>query len=149
MISTSLQGRATPKFQSAGHKPDDTDEGGMMTTVRRTFLPLVLVCLFPIASVAQEFVLDFGAGQLTQIGVDLGGNMYVKAITTPTLPSTGPGPCTGTNNGFVAIPAANDAMKSLALSIYFSAQPGTFHAQGCLGPLATQYGVVTQLYSHR
>ena len=54
-----------------------------------------------------------------------------------------PGPC-GTNNGWVAIrPTANESLKTLAYTIYFSGKPARIDTAGCYGTRE----IVTSLYS--
>ena len=85
------------------------------------------------------YAADYETPQITHIAAGSGGEVYIKWAGSPR-----PGPCGGENFGWVVIPSsASEALKSLALSIYFSGKPARIHTSGCTG---TNENVVT-LYS--
>jgi hypothetical protein len=76
---------------------------------------------------------------ITHIAVGSAGEVYIKWAESPR-----PGPCGGENYGWVVIPpTANEALKALALSIYFSGKPARIDTSGCSGT----YEIVVTLYS--
>lgn len=79
----------------------------------------------------------YGAPAITSIAVGGSGEVYIRFTNLPN-----PGAC-GSNNDWVTIPAANETMKALAMSLYFNARPIQVETAGCNGP----YETVTGLYS--
>jgi hypothetical protein len=80
----------------------------------------------------------YNASSITAVAVGSGGEVYIRWVGLPN-----PGPC-GNNNGWVMIPSnAPEAMKSLAISLYFNAKPARVDTGGCVGA----YESVTALYS--
>jgi hypothetical protein len=66
--------------------------------------------------------------RITHVYADSSGNVLIKWAGSPN-----PGPC-GTNNGWVTIQAtANEALKTLAYTIYFSGKPARIDTSGCSG----------------
>jgi hypothetical protein len=97
---------------------------------------LPLVFLVPLSSIA--YATTYQASNITGISAYSDGTIYIR---WPGLPN--PGSC-GANNNWVMIPAsANDTLKSLARSLYFSGKPVRIDTSGCNG----NYEVVTGLYS--
>jgi hypothetical protein len=99
---------------------------------------VILTTLFMVTlpSIAHAGVYD--AAAITSIAVGSGGEVYLRWAGLPD-----PGPC-GENNHWVMIPSnALDAMKSLAISLYFSGKSAQIRTSGCSGT----YELVTQLYS--
>jgi hypothetical protein len=100
-------------------------------------LPVMLV----VASIAHAGNI-YEVPAITHIAVeaaDAGGRMYIKWAGSPR-----PGPCGTENNGWVVIlPTNNEALKSLALSLYFSGKPARIDTSGCSGP----WEIVTIIYS--
>ena len=81
---------------------------------------------------------DYKADSVTAIGVGSRGEVYLRFDGLPN-----PGPC-GNNNDWVIIPtSASEAMKSLAISLYFTPRPISLTTNGCVGA----YESVTLLYS--
>jgi hypothetical protein len=79
---------------------------------------------------------------LTHISMNSDGTVFIKWAESPRPSPTCSGG--GDNYGWVKIlPAANEAIKALALSIYFSGKLAHIETSGCDGP----YEIVTSLYS--
>ena len=96
-----------------------------------------LPVIFALSSMASAATYE--APALTHIHVDSGGVVHIKWAGSPR-----PGPCGGENFGWVVIPpTANEAMKALALSIYFGGKPARIDTSGCSGT----YEIVVSLYS--
>jgi hypothetical protein len=95
-------------------------------------------CVVTLARVAHAEIYE--SKTLSNIGVNSDGSVFIKWEGSPT-----PSPsCGGSNFGWVKIPStANEAIKSLALSIYFSGKIARIDTSGCDGP----YEVVVTLYS--
>ena len=71
----------------------------------------------------------YNAAALTSISVSAGGEVFIRFDGIPD-----PGPCGGENNHWVVIPsAANEALKALAISLYFSSRPVRVDTSGCTG----------------
>jgi hypothetical protein len=104
---------------------------------------VILTTLFVIAlsSIAHAGV--YNAAAITSIGVGSSGEVYIRweGLPDPAPPESG---CSGENNHWVVIPSdASDALKSLALSLYFSGKPARIDTSGCRGA----YETVITLYS--
>ncbi|MCI0426809.1 MAG: hypothetical protein L0Z46_02175 [Nitrospiraceae bacterium] len=79
---------------------------------------------------------------LTHISMNSDGTVFIKWTGSPRPSPTCSGG--GDNFGWVKIrPTANEAIKALALSIYFSGKLARIDTSGCDGP----YEIVTSLYS--
>jgi hypothetical protein len=90
------------------------------------------------ASMAYAAVYEPQPSEITHISVGAGGEVFIKWNGSPS-----PGPC-GENFGWVVIPPeASEAIKALALSIYFSGKPVRIDTSGCRGTVE----VVGTLYS--
>jgi|SRR5215831_11316865 len=95
----------------------------------------VAVCAHVLSTVASAA--SYQAPAITAIAAGSTGEVYIRFANLPN-----PGPC-GVNNDWVVIPASNDAMKSLALSLYFNAKPVRIDTSSCTG----SYETVNVLYS--
>src|SRR3712207_4559355 len=99
---------------------------------------LTFVCVVASSRVGHAEIYD--GKTLSNIAINSDGTVFIKWEGSPT-----PSPsCRGNNFGWVKIPStANEAIKSLALSIYFSGKVARIDTSGCEGP----YEVVVSLYS--
>jgi len=78
-------------------------------------------------------------GPITKIDVTGAGEVYIGWANLPNSTV-----CHGNNNGWVYIPAtANEAVKALAISLYFTKQQIRVDTSGCTGG----YENVSSLYS--
>jgi hypothetical protein len=99
----------------------------------------VFVLLFVTYQASVIHAASYYISKLTTVFSDANGRVLITWEGSPQ-----PGPC-GTNYGFVAIRAtANEALKALALSIFFSGRPARIDTSGCDGT----YEVVVSLYSY-
>src|SRR5262249_40246506 len=100
---------------------------------------LTLVCVVALSRIGHAEIYE--GKTLSHIGINSDGSIFIKWEGSPTpSPSCGG----GSNFGWVKIPAAaNEAIKSLALSIYFSGKMARIDTSGCDGA----YEVVVSLYS--
>jgi hypothetical protein len=103
---------------------------------------LVLLSVPSLSPVAHAG--SYSATRLTHIAMNSDGTTFVKWDGSPGSPgSSTPNPC-GENFGWVKIlPASNEAMKALALSIYFSGDMARIDTSGCDGT----YEIVVSLYT--
>jgi hypothetical protein len=100
---------------------------------------VVLTFLFMVALSSIAHAAQYVASAITSIAVGSAGEVYIRWAELPN-----PGPCPGNNNGWVVIPStANEALKALALSLYFSGKPARIDTSGCSGV----YEIVVILYS--
>jgi hypothetical protein len=98
---------------------------------------LTLLFIVVLSSIAQAA--QYNASGITAIAAGSGGEVYIRWVGLPN-----PGPCSGNNNNWVVIPAAaNETLKALALSLYFSSKPAMIETSGCSGA----YENVNTLYS--
>ena len=96
---------------------------------------LILIVLLPVPLQAAMYNASSG---VTAIAAGASGEVYIRWTGLPN-----PGPC-GPNNGWVMIPSnANEAIKSLAISLYFSGKPASIDTSGCVGA----YESVRTIYS--
>ena len=92
--------------------------------------PVILTVVLPAAV--------YTAASITAIAAGSSGELYIRWAGLPN-----PGLC-GSNNGWVMIPPnAPQAMKSLAVSLYYNGKPVRIDTAGCVGA----YERVTALYS--
>jgi hypothetical protein len=104
-------------------------------------ISVVVTVLLVVASSPIAHAGEYNATAITYIAVFSDGEMFIR-WAGDALPD--PGPCGGENYHWAMIPAtASDAMKSLALSIYFSGKPAQIRTSGCHG----SDELVIQLYS--
>jgi hypothetical protein len=87
----------------------------------------------PASAASYEFA------RITHIYTQENGVMLIKWTGSPS-----PGPCGGTNNGWVEIAAAAAReMKAMALAIYAAGLPARIETSGCIGARER----VTSIYS--
>ena len=91
---------------------------------------------------AAGYAASYADKVLTHIAMNADGTVFIRWAGSPRpSPSCNAG---GDNFGWVKIrPTANEAIKALALSIYFSGKLARIDTSGCDGP----YEIVTSLYS--
>jgi hypothetical protein len=106
-----------------------------------SIIVLASFCTFATPSVLYARTSYPGTG-IASIGVGQAGEMYIR-LQNFTFPQMCPAAGGNTNNNWVQIPATNDAMKSLALSLYFSGKSTLIVTDICNGP----YETVIELYS--
>jgi hypothetical protein len=98
---------------------------------------IILLCIVAFPSIVHAAT--YNASGIIAIAVGAGGEVYIRWTGLPN-----PGPCGGNNNYWVVIPApANETLKALALSLYFSGKPARIDTSGCSGA----YENVVTLYS--
>jgi len=98
-------------------------------------LAFLLMMAFPSITYAAQYM----ASAITYIAVGSAGEVYIRWAELPN-----PGPCPGNNYGWVMIPStANETLKALALSLFFSGKQARIDTSGCSGA----YEVVVTLYS--
>ena len=91
-----------------------------------------------ISLVSGAYAGSYTVTNLSYIYSEENGRVLIKWSGSPN-----PGPC-GANNGWVTIrPTANESLKTLAYTIYFSGKPARIDTSGCDG----RWEVVTSLYS--
>src|SRR6202035_4941597 len=103
----------------------------MKSFSRTSDVVLTLLCLVALSSIARASVYEGSA--ITYIAAGSGGEMYIRwqGLPDPAPPESG---CSGDNNHWVRISSdASDALKSLALSLYFSGKPFRIETTGCSG----------------
>jgi hypothetical protein len=100
---------------------------------------LAIVTFITVASLSSAAgAAQYDATRITNIVTNADGTMFIKWTGSPR-----PGSC-GENFGWVKIRStAHEAMKALALSIYFSGVPARIDTSGCDGA----YEIVTALYT--
>jgi len=110
-----------------------------MKTISKTASP-TLAALLLISLPAMAHAAKYSAQALTNIYADPAGRVLIKweeSQSHPRPPNPGPCPIGGpqqNNYGWVAIPAtANEALKALAISIYFGGHPARIDTSGCDG----------------
>lgn len=96
------------------------------------------LALLAATSISAVEAASYSPPRLTHVVANSDGTVFIKWTGSPT-----PGPC-GANSGWVKIlPSANEALKSLAFSMYFSGVPARVDTSGCDGT----YEVVGALYT--
>jgi len=99
---------------------------------------VVLPFLFLVAFSSTVHAAVYDAPGIIAIAVGSGGEVYIRWAGLPN-----PGPC-GSDNNWVVIPStANETLKALALSLYFSGKRARVDTSGCSGA----YENVTIIYS--
>lgn len=93
---------------------------------RTAIAVLALLSIVSLSSVVHAAT--YNVPKLTHVYADASGRVLIKWAGSPS-----PGPC-GKNNGWVVIRStADEALKALALSIYFSGRPARIDTSGCDG----------------
>jgi len=100
----------------------------------KLFLFLLVINIFSIVHAGSYTI-----SKLTHIHTSASGKVSIKWQNSPN-----PGPCGGTNHGWVAIePTADNALKSFVYTLYISAKPAVVTTSGCVGAQE----IVTGIYS--
>lgn len=95
-----------------------------MKLLTRAMMTIVTVT----SLVTVSHAATYQAQNLSHVYADVSGRVLIKWSGSPN-----PGPC-GTNNGWVTIRStANEALKTLAYTIYFSGKPVRIDTSGCDG----------------
>ena len=99
---------------------------------------VLLTTFFVVALSSTVYAATYDAPAIISIAVGSGGEVYIRWEGLPN-----PGPC-GIDNGWVVIPSgANETLKALALSLYFSGKRARVDTSGCTGT----YESVVIIYS--
>jgi hypothetical protein len=110
-------------------------------TTTLALLPLLMPSITSIAGAGE-----YSASAITNIASSSDGAMYIRFDNLPD-PAPALSGCRGENYHWVWIsPQAGDAMKSLALSLYFNGKPVVVYTSGC-NTANGAYENVTQIYS--
>jgi hypothetical protein len=96
---------------------------------------VVLSLVMMLASSSTIDAAVYNPPRIIAISVGAGGEVYMRFEGLPNNPSPCPPPHGGgNNNNWVMIPAAaNETLKALALSLYFSGKPARIDTSGCTG----------------
>ena len=94
---------------------------------------LFLVAMYSVPLSAAEYMIP----ELTHVYTDAAGQMALKWTGAPN-----PGPCGGTNNGWVLVEAqADNTLKSFILALYVSGKAARISTSGCNGSREIVVGV--------
>ena len=108
--------------------------GDQIAMISKTVI-IVLSWILMLASSARIDAAVYNPPRIIAISVGAGGEVYMRFEGLPNNPSPCPPPHGGgNNNNWVMIPAAaNETLKALALSLYFSGKPARTDTSGCSG----------------
>jgi hypothetical protein len=114
----------------------------MKRSSKLAIVVLALLCMVALPLIDHAYAdAIYNIPAIKAISTYAEGEVYIRWEGLPN-----PGPC-GNNNNWVVIPStANEALKALALSVYFSGRPAQIHTAGCSG-FDNRYESVKAIYS--